>query len=189
MTHQQYEDWLFISLDPEAEPLALDEKQALAAHLETCQTCQQLAWAWSAMENELKEAPMVEPQAGFSMRWLDRQSASEKQAERERLYRRQSLAMLAFTIAAGMLTIASLVIISLPLVDSPNLLFWSLVYRAMEAVSTIMGVGGMVSSLFDTAAGVAPVGLWILVFGLVCELGVLWVVSFRLLTKPRRVTS
>jgi hypothetical protein len=45
------------------------------------------------------------------------------------------------------------------------------------------------SAAFRAATGVVPVVWWVLFAGLLCELGVLWVVSFRLLTNPRRITQ
>jgi anti-sigma factor RsiW len=181
MNHQIYQDWLF-ALEDEA----LDEQQTstLQAHLQECIECRRLAQAWQNVEGLLRKSPLVGPQAGFAGRVQAR-----VQADRQRAYRRQTILTLGFYGVGAVLLSALIIYLAWPWLRSPAMLGWAWLYRAFVAYSFFGAVGDFLSTMLRAAARVVPLAGWVLLVGLVSELGVLWVVSLRLLTNPRRVSK
>ncbi len=182
MNHQLYEEWLFTYYDPAEEELTSQQIAELEAHLQGCQDCRKLADGWRGAGAQLRKAQEVAPQPGFTDRWQAR-----FMVERQRLHHRQTLAMLIFAIGGAALLFGSLVVISAPWLREPRLLFWSWVYQMITLFAYADVVREVAASLFRTTTGAIPLVGWVFLAGLLCELGVLWVVSFRLLTNPRRI--
>ncbi len=153
-------------------------------HLENCTSCRSLAEAWKGAESQLRSAEIIAPQPGFTLRWEMR-----LKDETRRLHRRQSLAMLGFSIAAVIMLFGSLAILSWPALQSPSLLLWSWFYRFLAVVSIFGTAQDFLASIFHTAIGMISPIWWVLFAGFLSELAVLWVVSFRILTSPRSVTK
>lgn len=184
MNHQPFEDWLLDDPDQLGRSLDAQETASLRAHLETCESCRRLSLAWREVESELKVAPILAPAAGFSSRFQDR-----LEAEQRLLHKRQSLLVLYFLIGGAALLFGSLLILALPFIQTPNVLLWTFIYRLIGIVSIAEAAQDVLRVLFQAITGViSPVG-WAILIGLMCELGVLWVVSLRWLTNPRRVTQ
>ncbi|MEW5869301.1 MAG: hypothetical protein AB1894_08505 [Chloroflexota bacterium] len=183
MNHKLYEEWLFTSLEPaEADALSAEQAASLQAHLQECQGCQQLADAWQAVETRLSKPVMFAPPPGFTSRWQARLEADRRQLER-----RQSLAMLAFGSLAVMLVLGSLLILLWPWLRSPNVLVWAGLYRAFTLYSIADAIQEFLEPFMRTAADIVPLTWWVFFAGILTELGVLWVVSYRMLTNPRRI--
>ena len=179
MTHETFETMLFSDA-----PLSPENQQSLQAHLQTCESCRHLAVAWQAVEADLRTAPLLEPQPGFSGRWLER-----LEMERQRLQRRQALAALQFYIAGAFLLFGSLLILYWPNLQSPGTLILNWLSHLMVLVYFIGSATDLLSSIVFTAIRQVPLLWWVLLAGIASELGVLWVVSFRLLTNPRRLVK
>lgn len=179
MNHQPFEDWLFSE-----EPLAPQAAADLQAHLETCADCRRLANAWQSVNAELRQAPQVEPAAGFTSRWQDR-----LEADRQRLHRRQGFFALGYFVAGAVILTASLLVLALPLLRSPDVLIWTWVYRLVNLVTVADVLGDLFRGLANLAGGGLSVAAWVLFVGLVSEIAVLWVVSYRWLTNPGRATE
>lgn len=184
MNHRLYEDWLFAHFDPIGNDLSAQQVKELENHLKECVTCQQLADSWRQVEVELRRPVIAEPPAGFTLRWQARLDA-----ERVRLHRRQSLAVLVFSLAAAGLVFGSLLVLAWPWLGSPQVLFWSWFYRLYTMVFYAGEVQEFLRPVFQAATGAIPFTGWMLLVGVLCQLGVLWIVSFRLITNPRRVTQ
>lgn len=176
--HLPFEDWLFSD-----EPLNPRETLSLQEHLEDCPACSELSLAWHEVETRLKSAPVVGPAAGFTARWQTRLAA-----ERLKKERRQTLSILLFSIGGALLLLLFLAWLSLPALRSPEPFFWASVYRIFSLVSLAGSAQEFLSSVFQSVSGLIPITWVVLITGLLCELGVLWVVTLRLLTRPRRVT-
>jgi Putative zinc-finger len=179
MTHENYEMLLFTDA-----PLSPEDQQSLQAHLQTCESCRHLAAAWQAVEADLRTAPLVEPQRGFSNRWLER-----LETDRQRLQRRQALAALQFYIAGAFLLFGSLLILYWPTLQSPGTLILDWLSRMLVLVYFVGSTTNLLSSIVFTAVRHVSLVWWVLLAGITTELGVLWVVSFRLLTNPRRLVK
>lgn len=179
MKHQLYETWIFAD-----EALTAAQQAELDAHLGACQDCRTLAQAWGQVARTLQAAPVTAPAPGFTVRWEAR-----LEAERERNARRQTLATLVFTVIAAVLLFGSLVMLTLPLVQSPNALLWAWLSRVVSLVTFADVTGDLFGTVLRTVADIVPLGVWVLLTGIASLLGTLWVVSFRLLTAPRRITQ
>jgi anti-sigma factor RsiW len=182
MNHRIYEDWLFDYLDPAGTMLEEQQSADLKRHLQTCPQCQDLSAALRKVEGELRRVPQAQPEPGFTMRWQAR-----LQAEQALRHRRQSMAGLAFGVGIAFLLFGSLVILVLPWLAAPQVLFWTWLYRFFTLASYVDVLRDLLSPLLQAAVGALPVAGWVLAVGLVCELSVLWLVSFRLATNPRKV--
>ena len=177
MTHEIYETWLFSDA-----PLSPEDQVALQAHLQTCESCRHLAAAWPVVEADLRAAPLMEPRPGFSNRWLER-----LETERQRLQRRQALVALQFYIAGAFLLFGSLMILDWPALQSPGTLLLAWLSRMMVLFYFVGSTTNLLTSIVLAAVGQIPLLFWVLLVGITTELGVLWVVSLRLLTNPRRL--
>lgn len=181
MNHPMYQEWLFSQED---EPLDMEQQLALQAHLAECKECSALAEAWVAVDRQLRAMPQSAPMAGFTSRWQDRLLM-----DRQRAYRRQTILTLGFY-GLGFLVLTGLAIFFFwPWLRSPQALWWSWLYHGLVFVSLADSLGEFLRTLLLASLQVIPTIGWLLIFGLICEAAVLWVVSFQMLTNPRRVTK
>lgn len=178
MKHQYYEEWLLMD-----EPLPAEQKQLLQEHLKSCDSCLLLSQKLGEVSNNIRRSPMIAPEPGFTNRWLAR-----FHADQERLQRRQALGMLVFFISAAVLLFASLLLLSLPAFGSFEVLLLALIYQAIGLYSQAAETQSLLVQLLVAAFTHIPLIVWILIAGLASELVVLWVVSYRVLTNPRRVS-
>jgi anti-sigma factor RsiW len=181
MTHLPYEDWLLA--DPSEEPLTPQQTAALQEHLQDCAECRALADALREVEGELRAAVVVEPEAGFSHRFEAR-----LEADRQRLFRRQSLALLGFSVSGAILLLGILALLVWPLFEMPSILFWMMVYRLAGIFTYAQEAQDFFAAFRNTFGAISPIW-WVLFAGVLSELAVLWIVSLRLLTKPRKVPN
>jgi len=176
MNHQYFEDLLFAE-----QPLPPEENAALQKHLHGCETCQMLAGAWQEVENQLHRSAMLEPAPGFVDRWQMRLSLDNHRVER-----RQSMLLLGFSIGGATLLLASLIVLLLPLADSPIVFVAAWLSRLAEVANIVVSTGDLISSLLQAIGGTASLIWLILGAGLISLLTALWLVSFRVLSAPRR---
>jgi predicted anti-sigma-YlaC factor YlaD len=177
--HLPFEDWLLhrATLNPA-------EKQSLLEHLRNCDSCRQLSTSLYEVESRLRAAPAVAPSPGFTNRWLARLDG-----ERQKIHRRQTLAILLFYIGGAAVVLASLGLLAVQYFQSPVTFFWSWLYRLMTLVELVSGAEEMFRVSLRTLIGLIPLAGWVLFFGILSELAVIWFVTLRLLTNPRRVSS
>jgi hypothetical protein len=182
MNHTLFEEWLLAQSDPYADPLLPDQTQALQAHLAGCASCQALARGWSGARAALHRPPAAEPAPGFAQRWQAR-----LEAERTRLHRRQTLAALGFVAGGAFLLLASLGLLAAPLLGSPSIVFWAWFSHLLALAHDVSSLGGGLADLLRSLGGALSILAWVILIGLLAELGVLWIVFYRFLTNPRRV--
>lgn len=179
MNHKRYENWLFAE-----QELAEQDLVSLQDHMQGCEECSTLAASWQVVETHLRLAPMQSPRAGFAARFEARLDV-----ERKRLNQRQTFAVMAFSVVAATLLFVSLLILVWPWLRSPDVFLWNWIYRAFTFANYAEATSDFLAPLFRSVPAVIPATWWILFIGLVSELCVLWVVSYRLLTNPRRITQ
>lgn len=178
MNHQKYQDLLFSD-----QELSHQESVALQEHLQKCDSCYEFAVAWGEVENQLREAPMIAPQPLFTERW---QATMEKEIVRNT--RKQNRVMLGITWGAAALFLMALLVFGWPLLHSPKVLILAYLYQFIGTLSVVNVVWEVGSAFLQGILnGVSPIWLVVLA-SMVIELFVLWVVSIRYLSKPRRVT-
>lgn len=182
MKHHVYEEWVFGLQDSKADNLIPEQVQEMERHLEECQSCQQLAGAWKEVEARLRRSTLVAPAAGFADRWQMRLAEN-----RRRVQGRQIVLALAFCLAAVVLLTGSLLLIAIPWSRTPELLVWFGISRIFNLLSFAEIIHQSLGIFTSAVTGVIPMGVWIILVGIASELMVLWLVSVRLLTRPRRV--
>jgi hypothetical protein len=183
MNHRIYEDWLFASQD-EPQALTPEQHNALHEHMQDCESCRSLAIAWEQVETEFRNEPMLAPEPGFSLRWQAR-----LQADRLHKHQRQTTILLIFSslgVAALLLVMFAL---AWPWVRTPGVFLWVSLYRLLTLFAYVDAAEEFIATLFQTATGAIPFVVWVILAGVLSQLAVLWGVSYRLLTNPRRITK
>jgi predicted anti-sigma-YlaC factor YlaD len=175
--HLLFEEWLL-----SAGSLTPEEHGTLQEHLKSCESCRQLSEAWQEVEYQLESAPMRSPEPGFTRRWQARLAQDQL-----RLQRRQSIYLLAF---GGGIALALLILIGVwawPLVNNPlpYLMVWG--YQLTTSFYFVSDVGRALGTVARALLGLVPGTLWVAMLVALGSLGVIWIVTFRKLTSPRRV--
>jgi predicted anti-sigma-YlaC factor YlaD len=176
MSHQPFEDWLL-----NGDTLSLEQHASLQEHLVSCPDCRLLSVNWQMAYRLLTHAPLAAPEPGFALRW--QQLFSARQA------RRHSFIFLGLAFSAALLTLAMLVALTWPIISAPETLLYSYLYQLMQFVLLGEMLNNFVNGLARSAPGWMPIVGGVLFAGLVCQLAVIWLVSIRVLTRPRRVTN
>jgi hypothetical protein len=178
MNHNPYLDWLY----EDAHDLSEAQTGQLRSHLAECSECRQRAAALRQVETVFRAKAMAAPAPGFARRWQAR-----LQEERLRAHRLQTRLALGISLSALVTVLAMLALLAVPYIGSIKAAFWTFAYQFLSLYYLLEGVGEFVTGFLQAMAGVIPVFGWLLAIGMVFELGVLWVVSYRLLTNPRRI--
>ncbi|MFM8321521.1 MAG: hypothetical protein ACKOC5_11460 [Chloroflexota bacterium] len=177
MTHAPYEDWIF----EEPDHLSVDQRAGLQAHLQSCASCQALAVSLGQVELRLRQAPQLAPTDGFAARW------QVQLAERRLRHHRQALLALGLGLAALLALLALGLWAAAPYLTNLDASLWVGIYQMIGFYNFAQQVGLFFATLARAAFDVLPMIVWVFALGILCQLGVLWVVSFRLITNPRRV--
>ena len=180
MNHKPAIDLLFE--DP--EELSHTQVDILQEHLADCECCQELAESYRQLASTLKKAEQVGPEPGFASRWQIR-----LQASREKAHRRQIIATLAFVLGGSALLLGLLVFAAWPWLRSPDLLLWTWIYQLITLFTYANALREVVVPAVWEIKDLMPLAAWVFGVGLLSEMAVLWVVSYRLLTNPRRITK
>ena len=180
MNHKLFEEWLFTYLD--SDDLEAEQASQLQDHLRTCNSCQNLAKSWREVDRHLFNAEVVSPPAGFMNRWQER-----VEQDRKLLEHRQTVAILLFAIGGAVVLFGSLILLLWPWLGMPEVFIWGWIYRLSSLVVYFEPANKLIAILFQSFSGSVSPFWWILFAGLLSELAVLWLVSYRWLTNPRRV--
>lgn len=180
--HLPYEEWLLAQSDPRAEGLSAEQQQMLRQHLAECVECQRLAEGWQGARDSLRRAAQIAPAPGFTQRWQERLAQ-----ERQRMHRRQSLAMLAFSLFCALLLLACLLLLIAPWLEAPRLLVWAWVGRLIWLFASLMQLGESLLPAARDLGRALPLAFWMLAAGTLSMLGVLWLVTMRWAMDVRRV--
>lgn len=178
MNHQPYEDWLLSD-----EPLSSQQNRDLKKHLQICDSCSQLFESWVGIQNIFRSTPDVQPQAGFSARWL-----TQLEERKTKIQQRQSWIMLLIT--GGVATFILLLLgINLVLsVDQPVQLLLVGSNKIAEWLLIINATNEILSALVELVSIMVP-PIWWVIFAVVISLfSLLWIYSLRQLIQPRRMT-
>lgn len=176
MNHQSFQDWLF------EDTLDVTQADTLHSHLETCLECRSLVGALNQVEHSLRLAPLVAPTDGFTLRWQRR-----LEAERGRLHRRQVWLALGFGLSGALTLLGLLALLLWPMLDSLDAVLWAGAYQFYLAYSFALEIGELLGALARGLVLALPLAFWVLSLGLLTLASVLWVVSYRYMTNPRRI--
>jgi hypothetical protein len=178
MNHQPYEDWLFLD-----EPLSPHQSRELKKHLQVCDSCTQLSESWVDIQDLIQSTPDVNPQAGFSARWLTRLQERENKTQQK-----QSWIMLIITggVATFILLLMGInVILS---VDQPLQLLFLGTNKVAEWLLIINATNEILSAFVELVSIIVPPGWWVMFAVVISLLSLLWIYSLKQLIKPRRMT-
>jgi len=183
MNHQTFEEWLLLSKDEAADMLTSDQIAQVEDHKRTCSSCRKLVNAWNQVENQLQRASMLSPSLGFSTRWQTHQ-----QIDRQKRYERQTVRVLVLGVVLIVAFLTLFVFLLFPWFLDPEALIWVSIYRIATLAINIEVIINLFLKLTQSVNIANPIlPGWLFTIGLSCELGVLWIVSYQLLTKPRRI--
>ena len=184
MNHQPYEDWLFYEPHHLEDQLTAQEYSDYQSHLEDCQSCRSLSVALREAENELRAAPIISPEPGFSHRWLGMLERNREQSQKK-----QTTLLLLVTISGAAVLLGLLTYTMWPWISNPNVFIWTYLYRFTKMYSYVNVIQDITGVLFNATTSLVPISWWIFMVGIICELGVLWIVFYRLISIPRRITQ
>jgi hypothetical protein len=177
MNHDDYEAMIFAE-----EPLPPTARFDLQTHLQGCEACRSLAAGWQGVQSDLESTDEVEPRTGFTDRWEAR-----LQGERVRVHRRQVSAVLGFSLGGALILILALAAFWFPVLEAPKVYLYAFLYQALNMFIAANLVQGMLVGLVRSTSSPVSFMAWIVLFGVICQLAVLWLVSLRLATKTRSV--
>jgi predicted anti-sigma-YlaC factor YlaD len=164
--------------------LTPQQQAELDGHLEGCFECRQWEQTWQELERELRQEPQLAPLPGFTQRWQERQAS-----EGRRRLRRQGIILFTLSIGFMLALLALLFFLIWPLVQSPQLVFWSAIYQIARWFSILGAAHTVLNRTIEAAGLVLSPLIWVFFMGVTSFLAVSWLVSYRLLTLPRRVTK
>jgi hypothetical protein len=169
MDHRPFEDWLL-----DNQPLNIDQKRQLNAHLQTCSTCTAMA----EVNLALKSARVAAPAAGFADRFQVR-LAAKKQALRRRNFWGFTLLTLS---VLGLFVWVSWPVLK-DLIQSPVNLLASWISSLVSFWASLQAIfrAGMV--LFKVAPGFVPAYIWTVILFAAGGWSLVWVVSLMKFTK------
>ena len=177
MNHQPYEDWLFSD-----EPLLPEQSRDLQAHLRMCGSCQQFSEAWSDVQNLFNVAPLVQPKAGFSTRWLTRLEEEERKTKQ-----RQSWMMLILTGGVALFILLLMGINVFASIDQPIQILFLGTSKLTEMLSALKAINEILSASVELVSILIPPMWWIVFAVVISLLSLLWLYSLKQLMQPRRM--
>jgi len=184
MNHTPYEDWLLEDPNLTGKGLSTEEHADLQDHLAQCPACQRMYQALWRVEDQLNEARMLQPAKGFRARWLARLEIDIVKKHRD-----QSLRLFGLSAGLALGLAIFLIYLTWPVFRTPTVLLWASVYQVLRWLSLANLAQEFLSNISVAANLNVPFSLWVFAVGMVCLICVLWLVSYRYLTNPRRVTK
>ena len=178
MNHMPYQGWIF----EDRQTLDKADISALQSHLAVCAECSALAEDLQQVEQVLRAQPLQGPTEGFTLRWQAR-----LEAERSRQHRRQVGLALMIGLSGALTLLTLLAVLFWPALDSLDALLWAAAYQLYIALAFARQAVGIVGEFVRYLAPALPLVFWVFALGLLTQACVLWVVSYRYMTNPRRI--
>lgn len=175
--HQPFETWLLTE-----GALTQEESHALQEHLNDCQACRKLSEALREVERELRAASVLSPAPGFVQRWQ-----AHAEADRLRLYRRQTFFIMLLSIGGAMFLQTWLASVLYPLIQSPVPVLLAVVYEFTSTLTLATAIGEALMTVLRTVVGVIPPTQWAAIWLALAGVGALWIITLQRLTRPRRI--
>ena len=169
MNHRPFEDWLLND-----QPLNLDQKRELDAHLLTCVHCTALAETGLA----LRSARAVAPTAGFAARFQVRLAAQRVAERRRRLW-----GVIIFVLGGLALLMWLAWPTLLTFIASPARWIAMTVSWSLFLVTTLDALAEAGLVLLRVTPGLLPPLAWMVLISALAGIGLLWVVSIWRFTR------
>ncbi len=176
MDHRPFRDWLLSK-----EELSVDRAQQLQEHLQSCELCKDIEFAWSEVESALQKTPLVEPKPGFVTRWQSHLASYQSRKQRRK----------------GWISIGSTIIIVTSLIAVFATQVWALIQapgpylaawfgRMVSLLTIYYKLQDMASPITWNAPVYTFIGMFFLV-GIASFMSVLWLATYRKLSLARRL--
>ncbi len=186
MNHQPFEKLIL-----QDEPLLNTEQEQLSDHLNDCDSCRMLSLSWKAVDWQLQQSELAAPADGFADRWMVRLDK-----DRKRAFKRQGIFFLGLSLGAALFLTLGIIMVSIPIFQSPQLLFWAYVDRLLSlftlmdylrdlGFSIYLSFGQQLSGSSSWLSSLPM--LLIFAAGAAFELLVLWYLVMRKITSTRQV--
>lgn len=174
MNHRPFEDWLL-----EEQPLTVDQRHELQAHLRNCTSCTAIAESNLALHT----TQMVPPKAGFAERFQVR-LAQRRQAEKGR----QMIGIVILVLGGlGLLSWLAAPLVQEAL-SSPAQWLTAVVGYFLFVLTSIQALREVGLILLRVIPNFVPPVDWLIAFLMTVGVGALWVVSiWRVARIPRGV--
>lgn len=181
MGHQPFESWLL-----SAEPLVPEDERRLQDHVDTCESCRELTFAWGEVESLFRESTLEEPTPGFANRW---QIRLENLVVEQRVRRQKfiSWGFISLTGGVAILVLTVMVVLFFTTVQSPIQVFVSGItfFAGLLALMSAFQVA-FFPALEVIFTGMPPM-LWFMLFIALSLSILLTTISIRRFIFPRRV--
>ena len=179
MTHYPYDEWIFLDSEERGKVLSAEDLKNLQSHLDTCESCHLRSNSWVTVEHELSHSDMVGPLPGFTERMVSRIEYERVKAEK-----RQTLSIILFSGFLVISIMSILTIMAFPLLKSPNILLWTVIYRVFQYYSLVDIVRTTIGSFAGAFGSFVPVLLLPPIAALISLCGVIWLISRKQLRIP-----
>jgi len=182
MGHQPYESWLVSE-----EPLLPEDELKLHEHIASCDTCRQLSYSWSEVQDLFQEPQFASPSPGFTGRWQSR-LVEYHLLETERKQKRMSWMFFAAMAGAAAILLVFMGVQFFSSVQAPIQLF-------IGGLTLIAGFLNLASALqialipfLNVILVSVPTYWWFIVVIAACLLTLVLTLSARRILSPRRVS-
>ncbi|MDY6846472.1 MAG: hypothetical protein SVP52_04995 [Chloroflexota bacterium] len=126
MSHQPFENWLF--LDDGIEP---EQSEALQSHLNQCEQCRQLSTALDQVIETIANSETPQPSHGFTQRWY----------QHLEVYRQKKQARRIWLLVLGLFSLACLILLGLFFINLTNFNWSYSLAQFIASVSLIAARG------------------------------------------------
>lgn len=182
MNHQLYESWLTSD-----QPLLPEDEQKLQEHIESCESCRQLSYAWVEVQELFLEPHLALPSPGFAQRWQAR-LVKVQLSESERQQKRISWAFFASMAGAALVLLGFMSIQFFSSVQAPIRLF----IGGLTLIAGLLNLATAMQVAFIPFINVilvsVPTYWWFILVIAACSLTLVLAFSARRILYPRRVS-
>lgn len=182
MNHQPYESWLTSD-----EPLLPEDEQKLNEHIETCDSCRQLSYAWVEVQSMFQESELAMPSAGFSQRWQARLFEVQL-TESESQQKRISWAFFAAMAGAAVILLGFMAIQFFSSVQTPIQLFIGGMTLIAGFLNLATAMQVALIPFLNVIVVSVPIYWWFMLVIAACLLTFVLAFSARRILYPRRVS-
>jgi predicted anti-sigma-YlaC factor YlaD len=182
MGHQPYETWL-----TSEEPLIPEDEQKLQEHINTCESCRQLSYAWTEVQDLFREPQLAQPAPGFTHRWQSR-FIEWQLRETERRQKRVSWTFFAAMIGAAFVLLGFMANQFFSSVEGPIQFF-------IGGLSLIAGILNLATAMqvalipfLNVILVSVPIYWWLVLVIAACLLTLVLTFSARRILSSRRVS-
>lgn len=169
MKHKPFEDWIFFGDSQDS-----GQESELKNHLQSCDSCYRLQSDLHSVDNLFQTTPPVAPAPGFPIRWLN---YHEQQSPN--FNRLESVYLLIVSGGVASFIFIMILFLNFHQIRSFPDVFWEWLARAVEWITMVGFIDGMLLKLLISIPRLMIFPLWMTFFGLIGAGGLLWLVSLK----------